>query len=500
MDIPVPVRQLFIAGEWVESDTGRRLDVICPSTEAVVGSIPSASAKDVDRAIAAATAAVKSGLWTRTTGTYRAGFLKALAAKVRENKSYLAKLETLDCGKPIDEAEWDLDDVATCFDYYADLAEKLDERQNSPIDVGHADFNVKVRKEALGVVALITPWNYPLLMATWKLAPALAAGNCCILKPSEMASLTCLELAALAQEVGLPAGALSVITGLGVEAGAALSGHPGIAKIAFTGSTATGRAVSHAATQNLRPASMELGGKSALIVFDDADIDKAVEWAMFGSFWTNGQICSATSRLMVHAAIYEDFLARLKTRAESIRIGDPMEAGCRMGPVVNKSQFERVLNYIKIGTEEGGRLVTGGGRPSHLTAGYFIAPTVLADVTPSMTVWREEIFGPVLSVCSFTTEEEAVRLANDSEFGLAGAVISADAARCQRVAESLECGIVWINCSQPCFCMAPWGGIKNSGHGRELGEWGLNNFLSVKQITTYVSSETWDWYSPPSKL
>ncbi|GFH17573.1 aldedh domain-containing protein, partial [Haematococcus lacustris] len=475
----VPARELFIHGAWVPPVHGKYLDIVNPATETVIGKIPAATQEDVDAAVAAATAAARSGEWTKTTGAYRAGFLRAIAAKMREHKTVLAQYETMDCGKPIDEAEWDLDDVAGCFDYYAGLADQLDKRQGTAIDVGSDDFQVK-----------------------WKVAPALAAGNCCVLKPSELASVTCLELAGIAQEVGLPAGVLNVITGLGSEAGAPLSAHPGVAKVAFTGSAATGRRVTAAAAANLRPATLELGGKSALLVFEDAEVDKAVEWAMFGSFWTNGQICSATSRLLLHADIAPAFLDKLKQRAESIRVEDPLTKGCRLGPLVSAGQYERVKAYVAAGLEEGAQLLTGGGRPSHLASGYFLQPTVFTGVKPHMRVWREEIFGPVLSVMTFTSEAEALKLANESEYGLGGAVISADAQRCQRVAEGLECGIVWVNCSQPCFSQAPWGGVKNSGHGRELGEWGLENFLSVKQITTYVSPNIWEWYNPeqPSKL
>ncbi|KAG2484694.1 hypothetical protein HYH03_016523 [Edaphochlamys debaryana] len=503
MEAPVPPRQLYIGGAWVAPVKGQYMPVINPATEQQFTQIPAATAEDVDAAVAAATAAFRSGHWSRTTGEYRAKFMRAIAQKVRDAKSVLARAETMDMGKPIDEAEWDMDDVATCFDYYAGQAEALDARNASapPIDVGMKEFEVRVKREALGVVGLITPWNYPLLMATWKVAPALAAGCCCVLKPSEMASLTCLELAALAHEAGLPAGVLNVVTGSGPDAGAPLSAHPGLAKVAFTGSAATGRRVALAAAANIRPASMELGGKSALIVFEDAEVDKAVEWCMFGAFWTNGQICSSTSRLLVHEAVAPAFLEHLKRRAESINVCDPLTPGSRLGPLVCESQYRKVMSYIEAGKADGATLLTGGGRPSAPSigsAGYWVAPTVFAGVNPTMRIWKEEIFGPVLSVATFTTEAEAVALANDSEFGLAGAVISADPERCRRVADALECGIVWVNCSQPCFCYAPWGGLKNSGHGRELGEWGLENFLSVKQVTKYVSPDIWGWYSPPA--
>ncbi|KAI8466083.1 MAG: betaine aldehyde dehydrogenase [Monoraphidium minutum] len=448
----IPRRELFIDGRWAPPSTGRYLDVINPATEEVVGRIPAGAAADVDAAVAAAAAAHKRGAWGKLSGKQRAETLRAVAQKVRDRKDDLARWETMDMGKPIDEAAWDMDDVASCFDYYAGLAEKLDERQGTPIDVGMAEFSVKVRREPLGVVGLVTPWNYPLLMATWKVAPALAAGCCCVLKPSEVASVTCLELAGLAAEAGLPAGVLNVVTGLGQEAGAPLCAHPGVAKLAFTGSTATGRAVALAAASNLRPATCELGGKSALIIFEDAELDKAVEWVMFGAFWTNGQICSSTSRILVHSSIAGPFAERLKARASSIRTGDPLEPGCRLGPVVSEVQYKRVMSYVQAGLDDGATLLTGGKRPAVAPRGFFIEPTVFVGVRPHMRIWKEEIFGPVLSVATFETEAEAVEAANDSEFGLAGAVISADAERCRRVSEALEVGIVWVNCSQPCFC------------------------------------------------
>lgn len=496
----VPSRQLFIGGKWTSPKAAGRLQVVCPATEEVIGSIPAATAEDVDAAVQAAVAAVQAKQWTTSTGAHRASYLRKIAHLVKERKAALARLETLNMGKPIAEAEWDMDDVAGCFEYYAGLAEALDGRQGEAVDLGSDDFSCQLRREPLGVVALITPWNYPLLMVAWKVAPALAAGNCCVVKPSELASLTTLELAGIAAEAGLPPGVLNVITGLGGDAGAPLSAHPRVAKVAFTGSTATGKRVYAAAAGNLRPATMELGGKSALIVFDDADVDKAVEWCMFGVFWTCGQICSSTSRLLVQESVAPAFYAQLKKRAESIKLGDPLSPDCRLGPVVSQSQYSKVMSYIASGKAEGARLLTGGGRPPQQAKGFYVQPTVFTDVQPGMRIWKEEIFGPVLAARTFRTEEEAVALANGSEFGLGAGVISADPERCRRVSEALEVGICWVNCSQPCFCQAPWGGVKDSGFGRELGTFGLNSFLSVKQITTYTSDATWDWFPqrPPS--
>ncbi|PWZ25997.1 hypothetical protein Zm00014a_028260 [Zea mays] len=435
----VPLRQLFVDGEWRPPAQGRRLPVVNPTTEAHIGEIPAGTAEDVDAAVAAARAALKRNRgrdWARAPGAVRAKYLRAIAAKVIERKPELAKLEALDCGKPYDEAAWDMDDVAGCFEYFADQAEALDKRQNSPVSLPMETFKCHLRREPIGVVGLITPWNYPLLMATWKIAPALAAGCTAVLKPSELASVTCLELADICKEVGLPSGVLNIVTGLGPDAGAPLSAHPDVDKVAFTGSFETGKKIMASAAPMVKPVTLELGGKSPIVVFDDVDIDKAVEWTLFGCFWTNGQICSATSRLLIH----------------------------------------------------------------HLEKGFFIEPTIITDITTSMEIWREEVFGPVLCVKEFSTEDEAIELANDTQYGLAGAVISGDRERCQRLSEEIDAGCIWVNCSQPCFCQAPWGGNKRSGFGRELGEGGIDNYLSVKQVTEYISDEPWGWYQSPSKL
>lgn len=499
----IPARQLFINGDWREPALGNRLPIINPATEQPIGSIPSATAEDVEIAVQAARAAFvkNSGKdWARTSGKYRATFLRAIAAKVTERKEELAELEATDCGKPLDEALWDMDDVAACFDYYADLAEALDEKQYASVPLPMATFETQILKEPIGAVGLITPWNYPLLMATWKVAPALAAGCTAILKPSELASITCLELASICKEVGLPPGVLNVLTGLGQAAGSPLASHPGLDKLAFTGSSNTGQSVMTAAAQNTKPVTLELGGKSPIVVFDDVDILKAVEWTMFGCFWTNGQICSATSRLLVQESIASEFLDEIVKWTRSIKISDPLEKGCRLGPVVSEGQYKKILNFISHAQAEGAIVHCGGNRPDHLERGYFVGPTILGNVTPSMQIWKEEVFGPVLAVTTFETEEEAIQLANDSLYGLAGAVISKNEERCKRVSEALQAGIVWINCSQPTFCQAPWGGTKRSGFGRELGEWGLENYLSVKQVTKYISDDPWNWYPSPSKL
>ncbi|XP_020576142.1 betaine aldehyde dehydrogenase 1, chloroplastic-like [Phalaenopsis equestris] len=502
MAIPIPHRQLFIDGEWKEPNK-KRIPVINPANETVIGDIPAATAEDVELAVEAARRAFyRNGgrEWARASGATRAKYLRSIASKIRERTSELAKLEAIDSGKPLDETAWDLDDVASCFEYYADLAESLDEKQRAPVSVPLKTFKSYVIKEPIGVVGLITPWNYPLLMATWKVAPALAAGCTAVLKPSELASVTCLELGEVCKEVKLPPGVLNIITGLGSEAGAPLASNPLVDKIAFTGSTETGRKIMTAAAQLTKPISLELGGKSPLLVFDDVEIEKAVEWTIFGCFWTNGQICSATSRLLLQESFAKEFLERLVAWVKNIKVSDPLEEGCRLGPVVSEGQYEKMKKFISTARSEGATILSGGSRPKHLEKGYFIEPTIISDVSTSMQIWREEVFGPVLCVKTFRTEEEAIELANDSQYGLAGAVISKDLERCNRISEGIQAGIIWINCSQPCFCQAPWGGTKRSGFGRELGEWGFENYLSVKQVTEYVSDDQWGWYSSPSKL
>ncbi|WJX88596.1 Aminoaldehyde dehydrogenase 2, peroxisomal [Trifolium repens] len=503
MDISIPTRQLFINGDWKAPILNKRIPIINPSTQLIIGDIPAATKEDVDAAVFAAKTALsrnKGADWASASGAVRARYLRAIAAKVTEKKSQLAKLEAIDSGKPLDEAAWDIDDVAGCFEFYADLAEKLDAKQKAPVSLPMDTFKSYVLREPIGVVGLITPWNYPLLMATWKVAPALAAGCAAILKPSELASLTCLELGEICKEVGLPPGVLNILTGLGPEAGAPLASHPDVDKIAFTGSSATGSKIMTAAAQLVKPVSLELGGKSPLIVFEDVDLDKAAEWAIFGCFWTNGQICSATSRLIVHESIATEFLNRMVKWIKNIKISDPLEEGCRLGPVVSEGQYEKILKFISNAKSEGATILTGGSRPEHLKKGFFVEPTIITDVTTSMQIWKEEVFGPVLCVKTFSTEEEAIDLANDTIYGLGSAVISNDLERCERITKAFKAGIVWINCSQPCFTQAPWGGIKRSGFGRELGEWGLDNYLSVKQVTQYISNEPWGWYQPPAKL
>lgn len=486
--------RLFIGGAWVAPVRGGSFAVVNPATEEVFAHAPAGTAEDIDLAVTAARKAFDEGPWPRLSGAERARHLRAIADLITERREELARMEVADNGKPLPEALWDIDDAAGCFAYYAELAEQLDDEAEETIALSEPRFTSKVVREPVGVAGAIIPWNYPLLMATWKVAPALAAGCTMILKPSELTPVTALELAAIADETGLPAGVLNVVTGLGADAGQPLSQHPDVDKSAFTGSVPTGSRIMQAAARDIKNVSLELGGKSPFVVFADSDIDKAVEWIMFGIFWNQGQVCSATSRVLVERSLYAPLLERLAAEAAKIAIGDGMDEGTLLGPLVSKVQYDKVLAMIERGRQEGARVVHGAKRPAGLDTGYFLEPTILADIAEDSSVWTEEIFGPVVCIKPFEDEAEAIRMANASRFGLAAAVMSKDRQRCERVARTFRAGIVWINCSQPTFTEAPWGGYKQSGIGRELGRWGLSNYLEVKQITAYESDEPWGWY------
>lgn len=486
--------QLFINGKWTAPVQGGSFDTHDPATEVAIAQVAAATAEDVDLAVQAARQAFDHGGWPELSGTARAGYLRRIASLIRDKQQMLAELEVRDNGKPLSEALWDIGDTAYCFDFYADLAEKLDEQQEKPVALSDDRFSSVARREPVGVCGAIIPWNFPMLMAAWKVAPALAAGCTMVLKPSEVTPLTALQLADIAREAELPPGVLNVITGFGADAGSPLTNHPEVDKLAFTGSVPTGRKIMQAAATEIKNISLELGGKSAFIIFDDSDIEKAVEWILFGIFWNKGEVCSATSRVLVQRGLYDALLARLVSEAENIRIGNGMDEGVLLGPLVNAAQYHKVQSAIARGVEQGAILRSGGKRPPGCNQGFFLQPTIFTDMSEESDIWREEIFGPVVCVRPFDDEAEALASANRSRFGLAAAVMSADLTRAERVARKLRAGIVWINCSQPTFTEAPWGGYKQSGIGRELGEWGLNNYLETKQITRYDSEEPWGWY------
>lgn len=486
--------QLYIDGAFCDAVSGGGFEAINPATEAPFAIIAAGQAEDVNIAVRAARRAFDDGSWSQLPAGERAAALRRIASGITERLPEIAAAETRDNGKPLPEAEWDVGDAAFVFSYYADLAEAEEAKGATAVDVGDDDFTCTIASEPLGVVGAITPWNFPLLMAVWKVAPALAAGCTIVLKPSEFCSVSCAILAEIIDAADLPAGVFNLITGTGMDAGAPLSDHPLVDKLAFTGSVATGRKVMTAAAAGIRTVSLELGGKSPFIVFADCEIDKAVEWIIFGIFWNKGEVCSATSRVLVERSLYPALLTRLSEVTEAIKIGAGDVEGVKLGPIVSKLQYEKVLAAIDAGKASGVRLITGGGRPEGMETGYFIAPTIFADVPLDAAIWREEIFGPVVCINPFDTETEALMLANDSPYGLAGAVMSDDLERCERVAAKLRAGIIWINCSQPTFTHVPWGGYKTSGIGRELGTAGFAGFRETKQITRYDHTQSWGWY------
>ncbi|RLN97619.1 hypothetical protein BBJ28_00006367 [Nothophytophthora sp. Chile5] len=485
------LKELFIDGKWVTPVNSKYIDVLNPANEEVIQQVAAASAEDVDLAVQAAKRAFET--WGATTGAERAVYLRKMADLVDKRVDALSRLETLDNGKPLAEAVWDMEDVSACFRYYAKSAEALDGRQYEKADLPLEDFLGCLRYEPMGVIAAIVPWNYPALMAVWKLAPALAAGCTVVLKPSEVTPLSALQLAQIAADVELPPGVLNVVNGIGIEAGAPLAAHPEVHKVAFTGGVPNGINVMGSAAKDIKKISLELGGKSPAIVLDTTNMERTVEWVMFGCFWTNGEICSSTSRLLLHEDFADEFIKKLVAETEKLVVGDPLDSKTQTGPLVSKMQQDKVLGYIQSAKEEGATLAGQATLPT-TGKGYFVAPTILTNVTKDMRVWKEEIFGPVLSVMTYKTEEEAIALANDSEFGLAAAVFTSDDEQLKRVTKALRAGIVWNNCSQPCFVELPWGGVKKSGIGRELGPFGMNGYLEPKQICTYVADKPFAWY------
>ncbi|TDN59293.1 aldehyde dehydrogenase family protein [Paraburkholderia sp. BL10I2N1] len=475
--------QLYIDGGWLDGAEGRRIPVLNPATGAWLADVAAGTAHDVERAVAGAARAFRA--WRHTTGAARARYLHAIAAEVEVRRERLAMLQSLNNGKPQSEAHMDVDDVIATFRYYAQLAERLHHSTGEEVSIPSTEQRARICREPCGVAALIVPWNFPMVTTAWKLAPALAAGCTVVLKPSEITPLPELELASAIASVGLPAGVFNAVTGTGADVGAPLVAHPDVAKVSFTGSTGVGQTVMKTAADTLKGVSLELGGKSSIIVFDDADLDLAVDLVEAGGFFNSGQMCSATSRVLVARELAPRLLARLVERADRIVVGDPFAPGVQMGPLVNRAQFERVLGHIEQGIADGARLVTGGGRPAGAPEqGFFIAPTIFADVPATSALWRDEIFGPVLCMRVFDTEQEAVDVANDSNYGLVATVVTTDEARGERVARALEAGVVWVNTPQVIYPQTSWGGYKRSSIGRELGPFGLAAFQETKQVLT----------------
>jgi betaine-aldehyde dehydrogenase len=484
---------MYIDGEWSPASDGGVRELISPSSGEVVAKVAEGTKQDAERAIQAARTAFDDGPWQQTGAQDRAKLLFKLADKIDEHATELSRLETFNNGKPLRETEYDVTDAANCFRYYAGLATKP---QGQTFDVPAASQTMVVR-EPIGVCGQIIPWNYPLLMSAWKLAPALAAGNTCVLKPSELTPLTALRLATFIEEVGFPKGVVNIVPGAGPVVGAALAESPLVDKIAFTGGTKTGRTIMRAAAETLKKISLELGGKSPNIVFADADFDTAVDYALFGIYANAGQVCSAGSRLIVEDSIHDKFVKRLVERARKIKIGDGFDPATEMGPLITRAHQEKVEAYIRTGVEEGAKLATGGKRLEGKLGekGNFVEPTIFTETKPDMRIVQEEIFGPVLVVQRFKDEAEAIHLANDTVYGLAGAVFTNDIAKAHRVIRKLRAGITWINTYHPTYNEAPWGGYKQSGIGRELGTYGYDQYTEVKQINVNLAVEPSGWFA-----
>jgi betaine-aldehyde dehydrogenase len=483
------VYRLYIDGEWVDGTRGQTFSVYEPSTEEVMAEVFEAERADVECAVQAARRAFDTGPWPRMTYQDRARILFRLAAKVREELAPLAETEARNSGKPIVESEGDIGAVAEIFEYYGGLATKISGQVN-PVSANALSLSLR---EPVGVAALIVPWNYPLLMAAWKLAPALAAGCTVVLKPAEQTPLTTLMLADWLTEAGLPPGVVNVVNGFGETCGDAMVVHPLVDKVAFTGSTEVGKTIVRRAADTLKRVTLELGGKSPNIFFADADWEASIDGALFGIFINQGEVCSAGSRVLVERKIYPKFVEAMSAKAKTIRLGEPMDRETRMGPLVSKEHYDRVTGYLALGKTEA-KVASGGGRSHGFAKGYYMEPTIFYDVDNSARIAREEIFGPVATVIPFDDEADAISIANDTSYGLAAAVWSRDIYKAFRVVKSLRAGIVWVNHMQPTCTEAPWGGYKQSGIGRELGPWGIEEYLETKQVYINLDESPIGWY------
>ena len=471
--------KLLINNEWRAAASGHTMEVVNPATEEVIAQVPSAGGADLDAAVQAARAAL-DGPWGQMSARERGRLVRKLGDRLLERADEVARLETLHNGKPISESrQIEIPASAECFEYYGGWSDKV-MGETIPVKGNHLTYTLR---EPIGVVAAIVPWNFPLLLASWKVAPALACGNTVILKPASQTPLTALALAEIAVEVGLPPGVLNVLTGPGAQLGQAIVEHPGIDKIAFTGDTSTGRGIMRGAAGSLKRITLELGGKSPNIVLADADLDAAIRGATIGIFYGKGEVCAAGSRLLVDHAIKAEFIDKLAARARKMTAGDPMDPRTRFGALSSRKQLDTVLRYIESGNKEGATLVAGGARTDIGTGkGYFVQPTVFADVRPEMTIAREEIFGPVLAAIEFADIDEAIARANDTPYGLAAGVWTRDIKKAHYIARKLQAGTVWINTYNVYDTAAPFGGYKQSGFGREMSAHALEHYTQVKSV------------------
>ena len=472
-------KRLFINNEWRDGEGSKTLDVVNPATEEIVAEVASADRADVDAAVRAARAAL-NGPWSKMSARDRGRLLWRVGDALMERADEIARLETLHNGKPIFESrQIEIPAAAECFQYYAGWADKL-HGETIPV---RGEYLAYTLREPVGVIAAIVPWNFPLLLTAWKVAPALACGNTVIIKPASQTPLTAIALAEIAAEIGVPPGVLNVITGPGSTVGQMLVEHPGIDKIAFTGDTATGKGIMRGAAETLKKITLELGGKSPNIVFADADLDAAIRGATTGIFYGKGEVCAAGSRLLVDKAVKHEFVDKVAARAKKMVPGDPMDPKTRLGAVASRKQLETDLRYIEVAKKEGAALVAGGARADIGTGkGYFLQPTIFDGVTPDMTIAREEIFGPVLAAIEFGDVDEAIARANDSTYGLAAAVWTRDIKKAHHVARCLQAGTVWINTYNVYDTAAPFGGYKQSGFGREMSVHALEHYTQLKTV------------------
>jgi aldehyde dehydrogenase (NAD+) len=485
--------QLFIDGKWVDAESGKTFETPNPATGQTLAEVAEGDKADIDKAVEAARRAYE-GKWSKMSARDRGRLMYKLAQLIEENSAELAALETADNGKPIRESAYvDLPQVVENFEYFAGFATKI---EGETIPVPGQMFNYTLR-EPIGVCGQIIPWNFPLLMAAWKLAPALAAGNTIVLKPAEQTPVNAMELGRLIQEAGFPDGVVNIVPGYGETAGAALAGHKGIDKIAFTGSTEVGKIVAHAAADNLTKVSLELGGKAPNIVFADADIEQAVNGAMMGIFFNQGQVCCAGSRLFLDESIKDEFLERFSEKAKKVKVGDPMDKGTHMGPQVSMEQLDRIKGYVEVARGEGATIHTGGECPTlegDFQNGFFFQPTIFSDVNNQMRVAQEEIFGPVTAVIPFKDEDELIKQANETIYGLSAGIWTRDIVRAHRFAKEIHAGTVWINTFNMFNAASPFGGFKQSGYGREMGKHALELYTQIKSVWVDLSGKPIGWY------
>lgn len=486
-------KKMYIDGEWVEARSGAVRQSINPCDGQPVAEVPEGGREDAQAAIAAARRAFDHDGWPQTPAAERGAMLYKLSELIVRDKEELAQLETLDTGKTLEESRWDMDDIAGIFRYFAGLADK---DGGEVIDSPIPDSTSTVIREPVGVCGQISPWNYPLLQASWKMAPALAAGCTIVMKPSEITPLTTIKVTELAEEAGYPKGVVNLVLGPGASVGDELSSNHDVDLISFTGGIVTGKKIIQAASTNVKKIALELGGKNPNIIFADADFDTAVDYALNGVFFHAGQICSAGARVMVEDPIYDKFVAALKARMEKIVVGKWTDEKTQMGPLISAEHLAKVKGYVEIGQQEGAKLLLGGNLPEdpELRNGYFYMPTLFADCTNDMRIVQEEVFGPVITVERFSTEDEAIERANSTVYGLSAGFWTRDPDRIQRVSRALRFGTVWVNDFNVYFVQAPWGGYKQSGMGRELGRIGLEEYTEVKHIYQNHKTQALNWF------